>query len=75
MTGSYLLRGKSDSLNGFSEASPNKLPESRHEEGPRGGDSGEKKLCDNYGHTCGRVIWSKDIFLAKSARNLGESRL
>ena len=47
MTRSYLLRGKSDLFDGLSEATPSELLERWHEEGPRGGNSGKKQLCDN----------------------------
>ena len=56
-----LRRGKSDPFDGLSEATPTEVPERWHEEGPRGGISGEKQLCDNRGNTCWGVIGSKVI--------------
>ena len=41
MTGSHLLRGKSDSFDGLSEDTPTEFLKRRHEEDPRGGDSGK----------------------------------
>ena len=46
-----------DPFDGLSEATPTELPERQHEEGLRGGISGEKQLCDNRGNTC-RVDFS-----------------
>ena len=73
MERSHLLQGKKDSFDGLLKSSLAELPKMRHEEGPKGGDSGKKKLCDDHKNTCGLVIWSKNIFLVRSARNLGES--
>ena len=60
--GSHLLRGKPDSFDGLSEATPTELQETRREEDPRGGISGKKQLCDHQRNICRGVIGSKDVF-------------
>ena len=65
MSGSYLLRGKSDPFDGLSKAGPTKLPKRRHEEGPRGGNGSEKQLCDNRGIRIGQSSEAKASFWPK----------
>ena len=72
---SHLLRGKSDPFDVLAEATLTELPERQHEEGPRGGISGKKQLCDNRGNMCRAVIGSKGVFLAGSSRKHRENRL